>query len=142
MVQFSNVLKQGDTQQSRRETMTLALISLGVSALCVGAVLLVPQSVFQWVFGSEFGGVKQVLLLLAPGILAIAFSNVIGNYFSAIRNLNILIIKSAAGLVVTFALAFWLIPAMDISGACIVNSCSYLVSSAVLLVFYMMKGRK
>ncbi len=136
MVQFSNVLKQGDTQQSRRETMTLALTSLGVSALCVGAVLLVPQSVFQWVFGSEFGGVKQVLLLLAPGILAIAFSNVIGNYFSAIRNLNILIIKSAAGLVVTFAFAFWLIPAMDISGACIVNSCSYLVSSIVLVVFF------
>lgn len=141
MVQFSNVLKQGDTQQSRRETMTLALTSLGVSALCVGVVLLVPQSVFQWVFGSEFGGVKQVLLLLAPGILAIAFSNVIGNYFSAIRNLNILIIKSAAGLAVTLLLAFVFIPMWNIQGACVVNSCSYLVSSVVLLVFFLRKRK-
>ena len=137
MVQFSNVLKQGDNLQSRRETMTLALASFGVSALCVGIVLLLPQSLFEWVFGPEFGGVKQVLLLLAPGILAIAFSNVIGNYFSAIRQLNILIAKSAVGLVFTLALSFWLIPKWQIDGACWVNTVSYVVSSAVLLIHYL-----
>ena len=142
MVQFSNVLKQGDTGQSRKETMTLALASLGVSAVCVGAVLLLPMRFFTFVFGPEFGEVKNVILWLAPGILAIAFSNVIGHHFSAIRKLNVLIIKSAVGLVFTLVLSFWLIPKWQITGACAVNSTSYLVSSAVLLVYYLAGNRE
>jgi O-antigen/teichoic acid export membrane protein len=100
-------------------------------------VLLLPVSLFAFVFGPEFGEVKRVVLLLAPGILAIAFSNVLGNYFSAIRQLNILIVKSFVGLVFTLVLAVWLIPKWQIDGACVVNAASYLMSSAVLLWYYL-----
>ena len=137
MVQFSNVLKQGNTSQSRKETMSLALVSLGISVACILVVLLLPASLFAFIFGPEFGEVKRVVLLLAPGILALAFSNVLGNYFSAIRQLNILIFKSFIGLVVTLVLAIWLIPKWQIDGACVVNAASYLVSSAVLLWYYL-----
>lgn len=140
-VQFSNVLKQGDTKQSRDETMSLALASLLVSAVCVGVILLLPNTLFSFIFGPEFGGVKQVVLLLAPGILAIAFSNVIGHYFSAIRQLNILIVKSAIGLLFTLALSFWLVPKWQVDGACVVNTVSYVVSSLVLLIYYFRRSR-
>ncbi|MBO4232662.1 MAG: polysaccharide biosynthesis C-terminal domain-containing protein, partial [Bacteroidales bacterium] len=139
MVQFSNVLKQGNTMQSRKETMSLALVSLGISAACILVILLLPASLFVFVFGPEFGEVKRVVLLLAPGILAIAFSNVLGNYFSAIRKLNILIIKSLIGLIFTLVLALWLIPRWQIDGACIVNAASYLISSVVLFLYYLSK---
>ena len=140
-VQFSNVLKHGDTKQSRDETMSLALASLLVSAVCVGVILLLPKALFSFIFGPEFGSVKQVVLLLAPGILAIAFSNVIGHYFSAIRQLNILIIKSAVGLLFTLALSFWLVPKWQVDGACVVNTVSYVVSSLVLLIYYQRRAR-
>ena len=139
MVQYSNVLKQGNTWQSRQETMSLALISLGVSAACVLVIVLLPSSLFAFIFGSEFGNVNRVVLFLAPGILAIAFSNVLGNYFSSIRHLNVLIVKSAVGLVFTFVLSLWLIPKFQIDGACIVNTASYVVSSVVLLGYYLSK---
>lgn len=139
MVQFSNVLKQGNTHLSRKETMSIALASLGISALSLGAVVLLPASWFAFAFGPEFGEAKRVVLALAPGILALAFSNVIGNYFSAIRHLNILIVKSAIGLVVTLSLAFVLVKQYAINGACIVNSASYIVSSIVLLLYYFSK---
>ena len=139
MVQYSNVLKQGNTWQSRQETMSLALISLGVSAACVLVIVLLPSSLFAFIFGSEFGNVNRVVLFLAPGILAIAFSNVLGNYFSSIRHLNVLIVKSALGLVFTFVLSLWLIPKFQIDGACIVNTASYVVSSVVLLGYYLSK---
>ena len=139
MVQFSNVLKQGHTQESRKETMFIALVSLGISVLCLGAVVLLPASWFAFVFGPEFAEAKRVVLVLAPGILALAFSNVIGNYFSAIRHLNILIVKSAVGLVVTLSLAFVLVRQYALDGACIVNSASYIVSSIVLLLYYFSK---
>ena len=139
MVQFSNVLKQGNTLQSRKETMSLALVSLGISAACLLVILLLPASLFAFVFGPEFGEVKRVVLLLAPGILAIAFSNVLGNYFSAIRKLNILIFKSLIGLIFTLVLALCLIPKWQIDGACIVNAASYLISSVVLFFYYLSK---
>ena len=139
MVQYSNVLKQGNTWQSRKETMMLALVSLAISAACVLVIVLLPSSLFTFVFGPEFGQVNRVVLLLAPGILAIAFSNVLGNYFSAIRHLNVLIVKSAVGLLFTFVLSLWLIPKLKIDGACLVNAASYVVSSAVLLAYYLSK---
>jgi len=139
MVQYSNVLKQGNTWQSRKETMMLALVSLAISAACVLVIVLLPSSLFTFIFGPEFGQVNRVVLLLAPGILAIAFSNVLGNYFSAIRHLNVLIVKSAVGLFFTFVLSLWLIPQFKIDGACLVNAASYVVSSVVLLAYYLSK---
>ena len=137
VVQYSNVLKQGDNGESLHETKSMSLISLTVSAAFIGILLLLPQSLFSWIFGPQFSGVKRVVLFLAPGILAIAASNVIGNYFSAIGRLKVLILKSALGLVVTVLLSFLLIPRLAIDGACIVNSASYIVSSVILIVAFM-----
>lgn len=139
MVQYSNVLKQGNTRQSRKETMVLALISLGLSAACVLVIVLLPSSLFTFVFGPEFGKVNRVVLILSPGILAMAFSNVLDNYFSAIRHLNVQILKSVVALLFTLVLSLWLVPAWGIDGACVVNAASYVVSAAVLLIYFLSK---
>lgn len=141
MVQFSNVLKAGDTVSTRRETTKIALLSLGISAICVVAVVMLPGRLFAFVFGEAFSDVGRVVMLLAPGILAIAFSNVLGNFLSATRQLNILIAKSAVGVAFTVALSFLLIPRMQVDGACIVNSVSYIVSSLTIALYYYL-GRK
>ncbi|MBO4656004.1 MAG: polysaccharide biosynthesis C-terminal domain-containing protein [Bacteroidales bacterium] len=139
MVQYSNVLKQGNTRQSRKETLILALISLGISAVCVLVIVFLPSSLFSFVFGAEFGQVNRVVLILSPGILAMAFSNVLDNYFSAIRHLNVQILKSAVVLVFTFALSLWLIPQYGIDGACVVNAASYVISAAILMIYFLSK---
>jgi len=136
LVQYSNVVKQGDTEDSRNETKTTAKYSLLISLLCLVFVLCLPKQVFSFVFGEGFEGVKQVIALLSPGILAIAVSNVYGNYFSAIGRVKILILKSAIGVAVTLGLSFWLIPTLQVSGACIVNASSYIVSSLILFWFF------
>jgi len=141
LVQYSNVVKQGDTEDSRNETRTTAKYSLFISLLCLVFVLCLPKQVFSFVFGEGFEGVKQVVALLSPGILAIAISNVYGNYFSAIGKVKILILKSAIGVAVTLGLAVWLIPTLQISGACIVNASSYIVSSIILFWFFYRKDR-
>lgn len=139
MVQYSNVLKQGNTKQSRKETLILALISLGISFVCVLVIVLLPSSLFSFVFGAEFGHVNRVVLILSPGILAMAFSNVLDNYFSAIRHLNVQIFKSVVVLVFTLALSLWLIPRYGIDGACVVNAASYVVSAAILVIYFLSK---
>ena len=142
LVQYSNVLKQGDTKESFHETGITARLSLFISLFCLILVLCLPKQVFSFVFGEGFEGVKQVILLLSPGTLAIAVSNVYGNYFSAIGKAKILILKSAIGVIFTVGLSLWLIPTLQITGACIVNTGSYLVSSVVLFWFFFRKTKQ
>ena len=139
LVLYSNVVKQGDTEDSRKETKITAKYSFYISLLCLAVILCLPEQLFSYVFGEGFGGVKQVVLLLSPGILAIAVSNVYGNYFSALGKTKILILKSAIGVLVTVVLSVMLIPSLKIPGACIVNASSYIVSSAILFWFFYKK---
>lgn len=142
LVQYSQVLKEGDTAMARRQTNRAALFSALGSLLCIVIALLLPTQLYTFIFGEEFSAVKTILWMLAPGILAIAVSNVYGNYFSATKQLNILIFKSLAGVLATAALAVILVPTLGIQGACIVNTTSYMLSSAILILAYLMRGQK
>ncbi|MCL2312700.1 MAG: polysaccharide biosynthesis C-terminal domain-containing protein, partial [Firmicutes bacterium] len=140
LVQYSNVLQTGDTVKSRKETGKVSLISFLATAACIAIVAVLPANIFSQIFnGEEFSYVKNIIILLSPGILAIAISNVYGNFFSAIGKLNILILKSAAGVVVTLILSLFLISEWGIAGACIVNSSAYIVSSVILFVAFFYK---
>lgn len=141
LVQYSKVLKMGDTAEAWLETRRVTLITLAITVFCIAVAACVPMSVFEFVFGDGFGEAKIVILMLAIGIAANSVAQVLFNYFSALGRLKILLLRSSAGLVVTLSLAFVLIPMWNIEGACVVNSCSYLVSSAVLVGFFV-KGRK
>ena len=140
LVQYSNVLQTGDTVETRKETTGVSYISLLASAVCIAIIAVLPATVFSWIFnGEEFEYVKTIILLLSPGILAIAVSNVYGHFFSAIGKLKILIIKSAIGLAITVILSLLLIPKWEIAGACMVNSCAYIASSIVLIGYFYRK---
>jgi O-antigen/teichoic acid export membrane protein len=100
-------------------------------------IIIIPGSVYEMIFGKAFRGTKEIMLLYLPGILAIAVSDMIGYYFSGIKELKILNIKSIVGLVITVAFSFLLIPKYGILGACIVTTLSYSVSALLLfLKFY------
>ncbi|MBO7134095.1 MAG: polysaccharide biosynthesis C-terminal domain-containing protein [Bacteroidales bacterium] len=136
LVQYSKVLKLGDTSEAWLETRKVTLVSLAITVLCIAIAACVPTSVFEFVFGDGFGRSKVVILMLAVGIASNSVALVLFNYFSALGRLKVLLLRSSAGLVVTLSLAFVLIPMWQIEGACVVNSCSYLVSSLVLIIFF------
>ena len=141
LVQYSKVLKLGDTAEAWIETRKVTLVSLAITVACIAVAACVPMLVFEFVFGEGFGESKTVILLLAVGIATNSVAQVLFNYFSALGRLKILLLRSSAGLVVTLALAFVFIPIWGIEGACVVNSCSYLVSSMVLVVCFV-RNRK
>ena len=84
------------------------------------------------IFGKEFRNTKEIMLLLSPGIFAIAVSDMVGHYFSGMRELKILNVKSIVGLIVTVVFSFIAIPRWGILGACIATTSSYLVSAFLL----------
>jgi O-antigen/teichoic acid export membrane protein len=131
-IHFSNVINSDDRLKSRHETSIFARQSLLISLLFLGIAAAVPSSVYQLIFGSEFGNVKIFIIYLIPGIVAIAVSNLYGHYFAGIGKLWIVRNKSFIGLVATLILLPLLIKKYHLTGVCISVNVSYILSSLYL----------
>lgn len=133
VVLYSDLVNCTDAQQAVRQTKVSLKISFTMTLTCVVVMLLIPGQFYTTVFGAEFSETRMIILFLTPGILAIAVSNIVGHYFSAMNKLKILNVKSLFGLVFTVPAMLYAVPRWGILGASAVTTISYGLSSAVLL---------
>lgn len=132
VVLYSDVVNSESREESIVKTKSSLKLSFSLMLVFVLGILIIPGFVYPFIFGKEFGETKLIMLLLAPGILAIAVSDMIGYYFSGIKELKILNIKSIVGLLITVTFSFFAIPKWGIWGACFVTTLSYVVSASIL----------
>lgn len=132
VVLYSDVVNSTDSNIAIEKTKISLRVSFLVTLLFLVIMLLIPADWYAMIFGKDFRQTKEIILWLAPGILAIAVSNIIGYYFAGINKLRILNVKSLAGLLFTIISSFYIVPKWGIKGACIINSASYCLSSGVL----------
>jgi O-antigen/teichoic acid export membrane protein len=145
MVQYSKVIAEGHNQKTLHDNLKAAIYSLFISLICIIILLCIPKSFFAVILergGKDFNNVKDIVLLLSPGVLIMSFSNVLVHYFSGIGNLNISILKSAVGAIFTVILSFILIPRYSITGAGITSSAVYVISSVVIIVAFFRLRKK
>ena len=136
-VQYSKIVNLDNPNGAIDLTKKSAKLSFYATLAMLVVLAIIPSGVFGFVFGKDFGPIKQLLFLLMPGIISIAISNVYGHYFAALNQMRVLIVKSSIGLVFTVVLSVILIPLWRIKGACVVTSVSYLSSSVYLwIAFY------
>ena len=134
VILYSDVVNSKSREESIEKTKSsLKLTVLLMIGFLLG-ILIIPSQAYEMIFGREFRDTKEIMLLLSPGIFAIAVSDMIGHYFSGIRELRILNVKSIVGLAVTVIFSFIAIPRWGILGACLATTSSYLVSA--ILLFY------
>jgi len=131
-IHFSNVINSDDRLKSRHETIVFVKQSLLISSLILFILVLIPQSLYRFIFGNEFGDVRTLIIYLLPGIIAISVSNLLEQYFTGIGKLKVIRNKSLAGLVVTLILLPVLIKKYQLPGACIATNFSYILSSLYL----------
>ncbi len=132
VVLYSDVVNSESREESIVKTKSSLKLSFSLMLIFVLGIIIIPAFIYTEIFGNEFSETKQIMLLLAPGILAIAVSDMIGYYFSGIKELKILNIKSIVGLLFTVGFSFFAIPKWGIWGACFVTTSSYVVSAAIL----------
>lgn len=132
VVLYSDVVNTSDQNAAIVKTKTSLKISTLVTFIFILILFAIPAQIYVLIFGKDFGQSKEVIFLLSPGILAIAASNILGNYFAGMNKLRILNVKSIVGVLFTIAGSWYLIPKWGIAGACIVTTVSYCVSSAIL----------
>jgi O-antigen/teichoic acid export membrane protein len=139
-IHFYNVVNTANMQKSVRATTVFARQSFWISIFCLGILVIVPESLFKYVFGKEFGTVKTFLFYMLPGIIAMAVSNLYGHYFAGVGKLDILRNKALLGLFVTLVLLIFLLKRYELYGVCITLNVSYILSS--LYVFWKFRIEK
>ncbi|WP_313093395.1 polysaccharide biosynthesis C-terminal domain-containing protein [Chryseobacterium flavum] len=137
VVLYSDVVNSTSREESIQKTKSALKLTVFLMLGFVLGIFIIPSQVYTLIFGQEFRDTKKIMLFLCPGIFAIAVSDIVGYYFSGIRELRILNVKSVAGLLITVLFSFIAIPIWGIPGACLVTVLSYLVSAILLFVkFY------
>jgi O-antigen/teichoic acid export membrane protein len=131
-VHFSNVINSEDQLKNRNETILYAKQSFIISTFLLLAGILIPDQIYQLVFGNEFTGIRRFLLYMVPGIIAIAVSNLYGHYFAGTGKLKVLRNKSLLGLAASVVLLPVMVKKYQLTGACISLNISYLISAFYL----------
>lgn len=139
VILYSDVVNSKSREESILKTKASLRISFLLMVVFVLGIIIIPSQTYEFIFGKAFRNTKEIMLVLSPGILAIAVSDMIGYYFSGIKELKVLNIKSFAGLLFTVVLSLIMIPKWGILGACMVTTISYCISALILFwKFYQM----
>ncbi len=132
MVQYARIANSRDKKYAQQITLALAKFSFVTTCVALAVLLFLPESVYRWVFGEEFGAAGKVVLYLAPGIAAFGLSTIFSHYFSGLGKYHINAVSSVIGLIATLVFCVWLIPQYHFIGAGMAASASYLAATLYL----------
>lgn len=125
MVQFSRLSNLTDPKQIVDLTVKFLKITVVLTLLSLLVLACLPVGFFEWLFSSEFGQVKQIILLMSPGLLFLSAQMIFSHYFSGTGVPKYNLYASLTGLAVTIPCTFLLVPTYGIIGAAIAFSCTY-----------------
>jgi O-antigen/teichoic acid export membrane protein len=136
IVQYSRIVNTNDRQYAQSITLRLAK-ACGLLSLCAVVFLSVlPSAVYVFIFGQDFGELSNIIRLLAPGVLFYSVFLIFGHYFSGIGKYHRNLFCASIGLLFTLVMGFILIPRMDIYGAAITTSISYMATTITGIIIF------
>jgi len=136
LVLYAHILNTDNEEEQALLTIRLSKLCFVLTGATLVVLLLIPSSVYVFVFGKDFTELKTYILILSPGVLLLGVSTVIAHYFSAKGNYFVNNVKSVFGLVAVLVSLFVFIPYLGKNGAAIASSVSYVVSSAYLFYHF------
>lgn len=116
---------------SRVTRLTLAASFVGASIIGLLATQAIPI-----LYGEAFRHSISALLWLLPGIVAFSTVNILAAYIAGIGKPHLNLVVACLALVVTVVLDFALIPRLEIVGAAMASTGSYLLSALLTIGFF------
>ncbi|MDT8392343.1 MAG: polysaccharide biosynthesis C-terminal domain-containing protein [Bacteroidales bacterium] len=141
LVQYARIANTADRKYAQQLSLNMLKAGISISLISILPLLLLPESFYLFIFGKGFTGVKEVIWVLAPGVLVYNVSIILGHYFSGIGKYYINTLASGLGLLISIGLFFALIPSYVTLGAGIATSISYGFTSMVVLIFFMREAK-
>lgn len=124
-------------EEQRTSTIIFLKASLLFAAASMAALILMPNGLYETVFGGDFSGIPMILLYLLPGILAMSVSQALGMFFSGTGRNQHNAIGSGLGLAVTVVVGLLIIPEKHLHGAAVTASLAYMINTLYQAVVFM-----
>ena len=140
-VLYGRVSNTQEREESQRLTITAMKAAAAFALVVVTVVVLLPDSLYQWLFGEEIVGIGRLVALLAPGIIAMAISQALSHYYSGTGTNIHNVVGSAIGVLCTLALGIPLIPEYGTYGAAAVASVAYMANTGYQLIMFLRTSR-
>lgn len=137
LVLLSYTSNATDLAKARRITLVLGKVCFALVVPFMVVICLLPESFYQWLFGTDFGMVRWVIVALSSGIVALSYSTLISHYFSGVGKHYVNTIGSLVSLGITLALAVILVPGYGVIGAGIAASVAFISSGIFLVVVFL-----
>jgi O-antigen/teichoic acid export membrane protein len=138
--QYASISNAQDQQYTIQITEKLNRFGMLAAFFGVGFFLLLPADFYQYVFGSDFGGLQRLMWALAPGVWVFTYALVVGHYFSGHGRYWVNALASGVGLVFSLLASFLFIPIYGAMGAALAASISYTATSLVVLRYFLKDG--
>jgi len=126
LVELSVLSNTEKAQRSKQLTLRFTKLAVMLTFVAMLVICLLPTMFYEWLLSGEFGDIRSVIMLMAPGVVFFSAHTVMANFFSGTGQPKYNLYASLIGLSVTVVAAFLLIPRMGIQGAAITTSLTYL----------------
>ncbi len=136
-ITYSEVSRE--KEEANRKLIALRLFKF--TFVAVTAITLIITLIPEWIytdyfFTPEFAGMRLIILILAPGIIAFACNNVLGHYFIGSGRVRISAYSSFTGLIVLILVGFILIPTHGVIGSAITSSIAFVAMLTFSVVLF------
>lgn len=126
-ITYSEVSRQKDEDGRKQIALRLFKFTFLAVMAITFVIALIPEWVYtDYLFTPEFTGMRLIILILAPGIIAFACNNVLGHYFIGSGKIRYSAFSSFTGLAVLVLVGSFLIPAYGVVGSAITSSIAFL----------------
>ncbi len=136
LVQFSTISNSNNKEYARVLSVRLMKFTLLLTFLALLVLLAIPQNIYQLAFSHDFGVIKTIVLVLSPGVMALAANTIFSHYFSGVGQPAVNLRANIIGFVFTLLFAFLLIPPYGYIGAAATASINYLASMIYQYVIF------
>lgn len=124
-VQYARISSKDHDPYAQRITVLLTKLSMGITAVGVAILLLLPEVFYASLLGEGFSEVKTVIVILGIGIFIQSAEIIISHYFSGTGRQQINSVSALLGLIVTLGAGFVFIPLYGANGAAFTAFLSY-----------------
>ncbi len=141
MIQYSSISNSADKDFARLVTLRLFKFTFIFTSLILLVLLILPGSIYSFIFSADFVHIKLVIFTLAVGLLATACSMMFSHYFSGTGEPRHNMLASGIGLVFTLVLGLIFIPLFGLEAAGLTASVAYLMNLIYLVAVFARKTK-
>jgi O-antigen/teichoic acid export membrane protein len=136
VIHYSDFSNSDDQEVAVQQTIRYIKIVFSISVLILTLIALCPTSIFGYVFGESFAGVKYLVKWLFPGVMMYSIALVIQSIYLSRASYGRLIFAQLISLVFSVILCYLWIPHYYYSGASAAASVSYIACTIIMLAFF------